>query len=157
MGSLGLHRSFYRKGRQVEVLQITGTVNIPLAEIEITAIRAPGPGGQHVNKVSSAIHLRFDIGASSLPEQFKERLLLLGDHRITGDGVVVIKASRFRSLVKNREDSLSRLQELVKSISVAPRKRKPTNPSRSSKKKRMDSKSKRGKLKNMRGRVKNND
>jgi len=141
----------------VEALQITGTVNIPLAEIEISAIRAPGPGGQHVNKVSTAIHLRFDIRTSSLPEQFKERLLQLGDHRITGDGVVVIKASRFRSLVKNREDALSRLQELVKSVSVAPRKRKPTKPSRSSQKKRMDSKSKRGQLKSMRRRVRSND
>ena len=139
------------------MLQITGTVNIPLAEIEISAIRAPGPGGQHVNKVSTAIHLRFDIRTSSLPEQFKERLLQLGDHRITGDGVVVIKASRFRSLVKNREDALSRLQELVKSVSVAPRKRKPTKPSRSSQKKRMDSKSKRGQLKSMRRRVRSND
>lgn len=141
----------------MEALQITGTVNIPLAEIEISAIRAPGPGGQHVNKVSTAIHLRFDIRTSSLPEQFKERLLQLGDHRITGDGVVVIKASRFRSLVKNREDALSRLQELVKSVSVAPRKRKPTKPSRSSQKKRMDSKSKRGQLKSMRRRVRSND
>ena len=141
----------------MEALQITGTVNIPLTEIEISAIRAPGPGGQHVNKVSTAIHLRFDIRTSSLPEQFKERLLQLGDHRITGDGVVVIKASRFRSLVKNREDALSRLQELVKSVSVAPRKRKPTKPSRSSQKKRMDSKSKRGQLKSMRRRVRSND
>ena len=141
----------------MEVLQITRTVNIPLAEIEISAIRAPGPGGQHVNKVSTAIHLRFDIATSSLPEQFKERLLQLGDHRVTGDGVVVIKASRFRSLVKNREDALSRLQELVKSVSVTPRKRKPTKPSSSSRKKRMDSKSKRGQLKSMRGRVRSND
>lgn len=139
------------------MLQITRTVHIPSGEIEITAIRAPGPGGQHVNKASTAIHLRFDIRASSLPDQYKERLLQLTDHRVTSEGVVVIKASRFRSLVKNREDGLARLQELVKSVSVAPRKRKPTKPSRSSKKKRMDSKSKRGQLKSMRGRVRSGD
>lgn len=140
----------------MEVLQVSRTVNIPLAEIDITAIRAPGPGGQHVNKASTAIHMRFDIRSSSLPDQYKERLLQLTDHRVTSEGVVVIKASRFRSLLKNREDGLARLQELLRSVSVTPRKRKATKPSRSSKKKRMDSKTKRGKLKSMRGKVKNN-
>lgn len=141
----------------MEVLQVSITVNIPLAEIDITAIRAPGPGGQHVNKASTAIHMRFDIRSSSLPDQYKERLLQLTDHRVTSEGVVVIKASRFRSLLKNREDGLARLQELLRSVSVTPRKRKATKPSRSSKKKRMDSKTKRGKLKSMRSRVKNSD
>ena len=105
------------------MLQITKTVNIPLAEVEITAIRSPGPGGQNVNKVATAIHLRFDIRASSLPDLFKERLLVLADHRITKDGVVVIKAARARSQEKNREDALRRLQELLKSVSSTPKKK----------------------------------
>ena len=139
------------------MLKITGKVGIPETEISITAIRAPGPGGQNVNKVASAIHLRFDIRASSLPDPFKERLLALADHRITADGVVVIKARQYRSQEKNREDALSRLQELVKSISQPPKKRRPTKPSRGSRMSRMDSKTKRGRVKSMRGKVRSDD
>ncbi len=139
------------------MLKITGKVGIPETEISITAIRAPGPGGQNVNKVASAIHLRFDIRDSSLPDPFKERLLALADHRITADGVVVIKARQYRSQEKNREDALSRLQELVKSISQPPKKRRPTKPSRGSRMSRMDSKTKRGRVKSMRGKVRSDD
>jgi len=139
------------------MLQITRAVNIPLAEVEITAIRSPGPGGQNVNKVATAIHLRFDIRASSLPEPFKERLLVLADHRITKDGVVVIKAGRYRSQEKNREEALRRLQELLKGVSQTRKKRKPTRPTRGSQLTRMDSKTKRGKTKSLRGKVRNHD
>ena len=139
------------------MLTITGKVSIPETEITITAIRAPGPGGQNVNKVASAIHLRFDIRTSSLPDPFKERLLVLADHRITADGVVVIKARQYRSQEKNREDALRRLQELIRSISITPKKRRPTKPSRSSQRSRMDSKTKRGKTKSLRGKVRRDD
>jgi ribosome-associated protein len=123
---------------------------IPDSEIEISAIRAQGSGGQNVNKVSSAIHLRFDIGASSLPEIYKERLLKLSDQRITREGVVVIKAQRYRSQEKNREEALRRLHDLVDSVAELPRERKPTKPTRSSQKKRLESKTQRGQLKIMR-------
>ena len=99
-------------------LKISNQVSIPLAEVDIQAIRAQGAGGQNVNKVSSAIHLRFDIDASSLPDIYKERLKQLSDQRISGDGVIVIKAQRFRSQDKNREDALDRLRELVKAVAV---------------------------------------
>ena len=134
-------------------MSIVHPVIIPENEIEFSQIRAQGPGGQNVNKVSCAIHLRFDIGASSLPEHYKERLLKLKDQRITRDGVVVIKAQQSRSLEKNKEDALQRLQDLVESVSVLPAVRKPTRPTRSSQTKRMDSKTTRGKIKSMRGRV----
>jgi ribosome-associated protein len=134
-------------------LAITSGLKIPLEELEVQAIRAQGAGGQNVNKVSSAIHLRFDIGASSLPDVYKERLLALRDRRISSEGVIVIKAQRFRSQEKNRADAMERLRELVGGVTVTPRKRRPTAPSKSAKRRRMDSKTRRGQLKSLRGRV----
>jgi ribosome-associated protein len=135
------------------VLKISQSVSIPVDEIEISAIRAQGSGGQNVNKVSSAIHLRFDIKASSLPEFYKQRLLSLKDRRITKEGVIVIKAQKFRTQEKNREDALERLQELIKSATVVQRARKPTKATRTSQKRRLDSKTKQGKKKALRGRI----
>ena len=135
------------------MLPITDSVAIAEGEVEFSAIRAQGAGGQNVNKVSSAIHLRFDIGASSLPQLYKERLLRLHDQRITKDGVVVIKAQQHRSQEKNRDEALRRLQELVRSIAVSRKTRRPTKPTRSSQRKRMDSKTRRGAIKQMRGKV----
>lgn len=135
------------------MLEITRRTTIPLSEIELRAVRSQGAGGQNVNKVASAIHLRFDINASSLSPLYKERLLNLGDRRITKDGVIVIKAQQHRTQEQNKEDALNRLQEMVKGVTVMPKKRKPTKPARSAKRKRLDRKTKRGQLKATRGNV----
>ena len=126
---------------------------IPEGEVEISAVRAQGAGGQNVNKVSSAIHLRFDVAASSLPAYLKERLLKLTDQRLTRDGVIVIKAQQHRSQELNRAAALQRLNELVGAAAATPKPRRPTKPSRSAKKKRLEGKVRRGKIKALRGRV----
>ena len=126
---------------------------IPDHEVEISAIRAQGSGGQNVNKVSNAVHLRFDINASSLPEAVRERLLKLGDQRISKDGVAIIKAQEFRSLEGNRMEALRRLRELIDSVAVLPKRRRPTKPTRSSVKKRLDTKTRRASIKAGRGKV----
>lgn len=136
------------------MLSISNNVTIPAAELEFSAIRAQGSGGQNVNKVSSAIHLRFDIPNSSLPDFYKERLLALSDSRITKEGVIVIKSQEHRTQEMNKEAALARLSALIKSAIQVQKKRRPTKPSRSSQKKRMDSKTKRGNTKRLRGSVK---
>ncbi len=135
------------------MLEITEAVIIPDDEIDMHAIRAQGAGGQNVNKVSSAIHLRFDIRASSLPADCKERLLQLRDRRINSDGVIIIKAQQYRSQDKNKTDALNRLQELISAAFIVPKKRRPTRRSRNSVKRRLENKNRRSSLKSLRKKV----
>lgn len=128
-------------------------ISVPIDEVEISAIRAQGAGGQNVNKVSNAVHLRFDIMASSLPEEVRTRLLGLGDHRISKDGVVVIKAQKFRSLEKNRAEAIRRLEELINRVARPPKARRPTKPTRASVTRRLEGKARRASVKAMRGKV----
>ena len=135
------------------MIKISNEVTIPISEIDVRAIRAQGSGGQNVNKVSTAVHLRSNIKASSLPDIYKERLLMLNDQRISEDGVVIIKAQLYRSQLKNREDALNRLRDLIKSVIVTRKKRQATKPTKGSQERRLESKIKRGRTKTLRGKI----
>ena len=142
-----------RGAARVRTPGVSMKVPIPASEVEITAVRAQGAGGQNVNKVSNAVHLRFDVRTSSLPEAVKQRLLRRSDHRMTREGVVIIKAQQHRSLELNRAEALDRLQALVDSAAVAPKRRKPTRPTLASKQRRLEGKLRRGRIKALRGRI----
>ena len=135
------------------MLKINANITIPLSEIQFSYMTAQGSGGQNVNKVATAAHLRFDIRASSLPEELKERLLTLSDHRISSDGVIIIKGQSYRTREQNRQSALHRLEKIIKSVASPPKKRKPTKPTAASKRRRLDSKTKRSTTKNLRGKV----
>ena len=135
------------------MLRISSNIVLPESEIELQSIRAQGSGGQKVNKTSSAVHLRFDIKASSLPEFYKQKLLALRDSRISKDGVLVLKAQQYRTLEQNRQDALDRLLQLIKDAATVEKARRPTKPTRSSQRRRMDSKTKHSRLKQLRKRT----
>lgn len=139
------------------MLEISTNVSVPDSEIDFSAIRSQGAGGQNVNKVSSAMHLRFDIASSSLPEFYKTRLLKLKDSRISKQGIIVIKAQRYRTQEKNKVEALERLQQLIKSVAVVRKKRVSTKPTRASKTRRLDQKTKRGRDKQLRRKVSTSD
>ena len=147
------NESIHRSHDEGPMLEISNTVQLADSEVEFNAIRAQGAGGQNVNKVSSAIHLRFDIHASSLPAFYKERLLALRDSRITGDGVIVIKAQQYRAQEQNRADALARLLELIRSVTKVEKARRPTRPTLGSRQRRLEGKTKRGAIKAGRGKV----
>lgn len=135
------------------MIVLSRTVSLPDNEVEITAIRAQGAGGQHVNKTSTAIHLRFDIRASSLPEYYKERLLTASHHLITSEGVIIIKAQEYRSQEMNREAALSRLVAVIQELTAVQKSRRATRPTRASKERRLASKSQKSTVKALRGKV----